>query len=171
MKHIFHPSQKMKHLQKYWPLFALIIVAIVEAFAIEGKTQSLTMTSFMHNFMGFFLSQFALLKIFHPKKFAEGFQKYDLIAAKSRFYALCYPLIELSLGLGYLAFFFPIFLYIMTILILGIGTFGVIKALIAGLDVRCACMGTVLDVPLSTVTLTENLGMIAMATILLVSLI
>jgi hypothetical protein len=33
------------------------------------------------------------------------------------------------------------------------------------LDVRCACMGTILNVPLSTVTLTEDIGMGLMALI------
>jgi hypothetical protein len=46
---------------------------------------------------------------------------------------------------------------------MGIGAIGVIRALKAGLDVRCACMGTVLDVPLSTVTLTEDIAMGLMA--------
>ena len=43
---------------------------------------------------------------------------------------------------------------------------GVISALRRGLDVNCACMGTVLKVPLSTVALTENVGMGAMATVM-----
>lgn len=41
---------------------------------------------------------------------------------------------------------------------MGIGTIGVIRSLKAGLDLRCACMGTILDVPLSTVTLTEDIA-------------
>ena len=44
------------------------------------------------------------------------------------------------------------------------------SALRRGLDTRCACMGTVLDVPLSHVTLTEDIGMIAMAAIMLTTL-
>lgn len=110
-----------------------------------------------------------MLKLFHPQDFADGFQMYDLVAKKSRIYAYAYPLIELGLGLGYLAHIFPVLVYILTIIILGIGAVGVIKALIKGLNVRCACLGTVLDVPLSTVTLTEDLGMVAMAAILLFS--
>jgi hypothetical protein len=56
----------------------------------------------------------------------------------------------------------------LTILILGAGAVGVILALRKGLNVRCACMGTVLNVPLSTVTLTEDLGMVAMSVLLLI---
>jgi hypothetical protein len=117
----------------------------------------------MHYFMGFFLCQFAMLKLFHPSGFADGFQMYDLVAKKSRTYAYLYPLIELALGLAYLSFSIPILTYILTIVVMGVGTIGVIGALRRGLDIRCACMGTVLDVPLSTVTLTEDIAMVAMA--------
>ena len=79
-------------------------------------------------------------------------------------------MIELALGLGYLSFIWPFAVYIVTIIVLGIGAIGVIKALVKGLDLRCACMGTVLDVPLSTVTLTEDLGMVTMALVLIFSL-
>ncbi len=150
----------MKTLGRYWPLFALIIVAALGAAALTSQKGVLT---WMHYFMGFFLCQFAMLKLFHPSGFADGFQMYDLIAKKSRLYAYLYPVIELGLGLAYLSFIYPILTYIVTILLMGVGTFGVIKALRSGLDVRCACMGTVLDVPLSTVTLSEDIAMGLMA--------
>ncbi len=153
-------------MKKYWPLLALILVAALAALALCVGTSN---PNWMHFFMGIFLCQFAMLKIFHLQGFADGFQMYDLIAVKSRSYAYIYPFIELTLGLCYLAFVIPTAVYIITILILGTGAVGVIKALIQGLDVRCACMGTVLDVPLSTVTLTEDLGMVAMALTLLLT--
>jgi hypothetical protein len=43
------------------------------------------------------------------------------------------------------------------------GALGVVSALRRGLDIECACMGTVLHVPLSTVALVEDLGMAGMA--------
>lgn len=160
-------EQKPQHpffLKKYWPLVVLILIAACAAFALSYRTEG---GPWMPFFMGFFLCQFAMLKLFHPQDFADGFQMYDLIAQKSRTYAYFYPLIELALGLAYLSQFIPVLTYIVTIVILGIGAIGVIKALMKGLDVRCACMGTALDVPLSTVTLTEDLGMVIMAGFLL----
>lgn len=159
---------KPSKLKKYWPLFALIIISALAALALSyaGKAKA---HSWMHYFMGFFLCQFAMFKFFNPSNFADGFQMYDLVAKKSRSYAYVYPFIELGLGLGYLSFVMPVLIYILTIIILGVGAVGVIMALMRGLDVRCACMGTVLDVPLSTVTLIEDLGMVAMALILLFS--
>ena len=66
-------------------------------------------------------------------------------------------------GLGYLAQRQLALVYGATIVVMGFGALGVIRALRRNLDVECACMGTVLKVPLSTVALTEDLGMVAMA--------
>ena len=156
----------MKKIGTYWPLLSLVGIAVLAASALSYSAFP-RMAEWMHFFMGFFLCQFAMLKIFNLEGFADGFQKYDLVAMHSRGYAYLYPFIELGLGLGYLAFAIPEFIYCATIVVLGIGAIGVIRALSRGLDVRCACMGTQLNVPLSTVTLTEDLVMVAMAAYLL----
>ncbi len=154
--------------KRYWPLFVLILIAVLAALALV-RSVNLGLTAWMHFFMGFFLCQFAMLKFFHPIGFVEGFQKYDLLAKKFRVYAYVYPLIELGLGLSYLSFIAPVVTYSMTILVMGVGAVGVIRALRQGLDLRCACMGTVLDVPLSTVTLTEDIAMGVMAAFMLLN--
>jgi len=155
-------------MKKYWPLACLILIAALAASALSQNRPLDIGMEWMHFFMGLFLCQFAMLKLFHPKGFADGFSKYDLIGSRIRFYCYLYPLIELGLGVGYLSFFAPYWIYWITIIVLGIGAIGVVGALMRGLELRCACMGTVLDVPLSTVTLTEDLAMVAMALILLI---
>src|SRR5579872_6814179 len=89
----------MNKIGRYWPLIALILVAALGAAALTQKGLAL----WMHYFMGLFLCQFAMLKLFHPSTFAEGFSKYDLIGSRVRFYCYLYPFIELFLGLGYLS--------------------------------------------------------------------
>ncbi len=157
-----HPSIK-----KYWPLISLILVSMLAAFAINWHVDG-GMQVWMHYFMGVFLIMFSVLKLFHPSKFADGFEMYDLLAKRSRAYAYIYPFIELFLGLAYLSFFLPVLTYLLTIIVLSFGSIGVIKALQEGLDINCPCMGSVLDVPLSTVTLTEDLAMVLMALLLLI---
>ena len=151
-------------MKKYWPLFALILVVALAAWALAHRGDP-----WMPFFMGFFLLQFALLKLFHPAAFAEGFKMYDLVAKKFSPYAHIDPIIELALGLAYLSGFWPIPTYLVTIVVMGVGALGVLQALRQDLDVRCACMGTVLDVPLSTVTLTEDIVMGLMALWMLLS--
>lgn len=99
--------------------------------------------------------------------FADGFQKYDLIAKRYRPYALVYPFIELALGLAYLAHFNSVATNFALVIVMTIGTLGVLTALQKGLDVACACLGTVLKVPLSTVAVVEDVGMAVMAAIML----
>jgi len=168
-------TNEKKKIRRYWPLFALILIAALGAMALVYGAQkrplhnSAGFFAWMHFFMGFFLCQFAMLKLFHPSDFAEGFQMYDVVAKNFRGYAYFYPFIELGLGLAYLSFTCPIAIYIITIIVMGIGAIGVIRALRQGLDVRCACMGTILDVPLSTVTLSEDIAMGVMACLMLLT--
>jgi hypothetical protein len=91
-----------------------------------------------------------------------------VLAKPVRAYAYLYPFIELALGLGYLARWQPTLIYSVTVIVMTFGTLGVIRALTKRLDIQCACLGTVLSVPLSTVALTEDLGMAAMAGVMLV---
>lgn len=154
--------------KRYLPLFVLVIIAALGAFALASG-QAMGLMPWMHYFMGLLFCQFSMLKLFNLPQFVEGFQMYDLVAKKSRGYAHLYPFIELGLGLAYLAGIWPAVVQTITIVILGVGAWGVSRALKAGLDVRCACMGTLLDVPLSTVTLTEDIGMGLMALMMLIA--
>ncbi len=151
----------------YRPLAVVIATAAAVAVArqagYEGRWSGM---AWMHDFMGVFLVIFAMFKFFDLRGFSEGFRKYDLLAKKSPGYAYVYPLIELGLGLGYLTQQRPAMLYALTVAVMAWSALGVISALRRGLDVNCACMGTVLKVPLSTVALTENVGMGAMATVM-----
>jgi len=159
-------KKKRKSITDYWPLIVLLLVSVLAAFALSLGVKG-SYFNWMHYFMGFLLFQFSLLKLFNPKAFADGFQMYDILAKKSRIYAYCYPLIELLLGFAYFSFFLPTVTYIITILIMCFGAVGVFKALKKGLDIYCPCMGSILKVPLSTVTLTEDIGMAIMAFIML----
>lgn len=158
-----------KSLADYWPLLALILISIAVAGALSWPLYSSRWVERMHYFMGFFLCSFAMLKLFHPSAFVEGFSMYDLIAKRIRVNGYIYPFIELGLGLMYLSFWYPLVTYAATVVVMSISAIGVIYALRRGLDINCPCMGSVLDVPLSTVTLTEDIGMGVMAAVMLVT--
>jgi len=150
--------------KEYLPVLVLLGVSALAAWAkSRGYAAPPGARRGMYDFMGFFLVVLAMLKFFDLPGFADGFQMYDLLARRLRPYALAYPFVELGLGLGYLAEWRPAFLFPATIVVMGFGALGVFRALARGLDVRCACMGNLLKVPLSTVALVEDLGMAAMA--------
>lgn len=162
-----HVSRRGKRWADYLPLFILVGVAALAGAAIEsGDPYGWAVEGWMHRFMGLFLTLFAMFKLFDPSGFADGFQMYDLLAKPFRPYAYVYPFIELALGLGYLAEWNLPVVYGATVVVMLFGAAGVGNALRRGLDINCACMGTVLKVPLSTVALTEDLGMAAMAAVM-----
>jgi hypothetical protein len=155
----------------YIPLLVIVALTLLAASAKQVAyfpgADGWDWMRWMGDFMGFFLVVFSMFKFFNMEGFADGFQMYDLLAKPFRPYAYVYPFIELALGLGYLARWRPDAIYIATIIVMIFGSLGVFNALRKGLDVECACMGTVLRVPLSTVALTEDLGMAAMAAAML----
>lgn len=141
------------------PLIVIFSVILIGTFAIAHNS----LTSSMHIFMGLFFIIFAMFKLFDLHGFVKGFLMYDLISQRFRAYAYFYPLIELALGVSYLGDFAPAFTDLLTIAIMFASAAGVIKAIGSGMDVRCACLGTTLNVPLSTVSIIENVGMGLMA--------
>lgn len=151
----------------YIPLFVLILFSLLAAAALQFPWEVVAGSVLMQHFMGLFLVMFAMFKFFDLEGFADGFQMYDLLAKRSRAYAFVYPFLELGLGLGLLTGWRPDILFGLLIALMVFGALGVAKALREGLDINCACMGTTLKVPLSTVALTEDLGMAAMAAVML----
>ncbi|MGI8602680.1 MAG: YHS domain-containing protein [Verrucomicrobiales bacterium] len=150
--------------KSYLPIGVIVLVTLLAAAARQAAQPGpWNVMGWMHDFMGFFLVVFSMFKFFDLRGFADGFQMYDLLAKHWRPYALVYPFIELALGLAYLAHWQPGMIYSITIAVMLFGAIGVCRALNEGRDLTCACLGTVLKVPLSTVALVEDFGMAAMA--------
>lgn len=164
-KHEVHQRQRGRgaHVMDYLPLGVIIAAALAAGAAKEVAYGQWSAMAWMQDFMGFFLVLFSIFKFFDLTGFADGFQMYDLLAKPFRSYAYAYPFIEAGLGLSYLARWNLGVVYIVTIVVMSFGSLGVLNALRKGLDLECACMGTILKVPLSTVALVEDIGMAAMA--------
>jgi len=155
--------------QDYIPLIVIVWLTLLAACAKQvSYAAGWRWMSWMHDFMGFFLVVFSMFKLFDLEGFADGFQMYDLLAKPVRAYAYLYPFIELALGLGYLAHWQPRLIYSVTVIVMTFGSLGVIRALTKRLDIECACLGTALSVPLSTVAMVEDLGMAGMAAVMVV---
>jgi hypothetical protein len=166
-KHRPH-ADRGKSWKDYHPLLVLLAVMLLAATARNLTAFHFGQeTRWMHDFMGFFLVIFSMFKFFDLPGFADGFQMYDLLARRVRLYAYIYPFIELFLGLAYLSEWKLEITYVVAICVMVFGAIGVLWALQKKLNVHCACMGNILKVPLSTVALAEDLGMAAMAGVML----
>ena len=124
---------------------ACIIVSITALKAFVTNTY--TLHAIMNDFMGFFFIIFGFFKIINLRAFAEAYARYDLIAQKSRWYALAYPFIELFLGIAYIFRWNPVFINVVTLLIMLVSAVGVALELSKGKTIMCACLGTVFKIP------------------------
>jgi copper chaperone CopZ len=145
----------------YRPLLVLVaLLALVPAVALGD---AFTVHAWMRWFMaGFFLS-FSYFKLLDVKAFADAYRMYDWIAKAVPAWGLAYPLVELSLGLAYAADWAPTATNWITLVLMLVGAGGVIQSNLQKKSIRCACLGTVFNLPMSTVTIVEDLSMAAMA--------
>lgn len=117
----------------------------------------------MRSFEGFFFLVFAAFKLLGWKGFAEAYGTYDLLARRSKAYAYAYPLIELGLGAGYLLEYRLLLVSWITLALMVLGAAGVARALGQKRRIPCACLGVVFRIPMTWVTLVEDLVMAVMA--------
>ena len=127
----------------------------------EGVQWHETMRYFM---AGFFLI-FSFFKLLDISAFADAYADYDVLARRWRGWGLIYPFVELALGLAYLANWNPLLTNWATLIIMGFSAIGVILAVLNKRSIRYACLGAVFKLPMSTVTVVEDVGMAAMATL------
>lgn len=126
------------------------------------------MAAWMADFMGGFFLVFGFFKWLDVRGFADAFESYDVIAARFRGYALVYPAIEVMLGIAFVGRLGLFWVNLATLILMSIGSIGVLQKLRQRETIRCACLGTVFNLPMTTVTLVENVTMAAMAAAMLV---
>lgn len=149
------------------PLFVIVSYIIGGVLLRAAMTGDFSLPSLMSNFMGGFFAVFSLFKLLNLAGFAEAYATYDLLAARSRAYALSYPFIELLLGIFYFTGFAPFFTNMATVILMAVGTVGVFQALQTKRKFQCACLGTALKLPMTKVTLIEDVTMGLMALVML----
>lgn len=148
----------------YWPL--ILIFLLIAAASVVVASKQLTLEAALHawanSFMAGFFLVFSGFKLLDISGFREGYSQYDLLAKHWRNYGYVYPFLELLLGLGYLFGKALPGLYAFTFLLMGFSSLGVINALRTKRRLTCSCLGTLLKVPLTTVTLLEDIVMALM---------
>ena len=156
--------------KKLFPLFLVFSYLIGGVLLSQLIAGSWNAMKAMQYFMGGFFVVFSFFKLLDLKGFAYSFSTYDPIAGKWLRYGYIYPFIELALGAAYFTGINLVITNFITLIIVSIGTLGVAKTLLDKKRIQCACLGTVFNLPMTKVTLTENSVMIAMAVVMLIAL-
>lgn len=147
----------------YRPLLLVAVFLLLATALVEIKAGFFDPHRAMNVFMGGFFLFFSFFKFLNLSGFADAFSTYDLIARKSRAYALGYPFVELGLGIAFVLGWFPVVVNLLTALLMLVGSLGVWSVLRKKQVIQCACLGTVFDLPMTKVTLVENTLMFVMA--------
>jgi copper chaperone CopZ len=150
-----------------------LIVAFIAGTAglatfVRGGVAGGSWRTFMLDFMAGFFLVFSFFKLLDVRGFADAYRSYDIVARRSRAWALAYPFVELGLGVAYLIRWELMIVNVVALVLMLIGSIGVLRALARKDRIRCACLGTALNLPMTTVTLVEDLVMAGMAGAMLV---
>jgi len=123
---------------------------------------------FMRIFMsGFFLS-FSFFKLLNLSAFAESYAMYDIVARRWAAWGYIYAFVELGLGVAFAINMFPFYTNLITLVVMSVSIVGVLQSVLNKKKIRCACLGAVFNLPMSTVTIIEDALMIGMSAVALV---
>lgn len=160
-------KQNKRVFTTYKPLLLIFLFIAATTSIVSIDNGKIDVMLWMQYFMAGFFIVFSFFKFLNLTGFAESYAMYDILAKRVKVYGLVYPFIELILGVAYLTGFEPTITYIATICIMGFSSIGVIQSVLDKKKIRCACLGAVFNLPMSMVTIIENLIMVLMALIML----
>lgn len=159
----------MPKIKDFLPLIMLFSLILLFSFVRQFLALAWDLHEFSYDFMGAFFIIFGGFKLYNLKAFAHAYAEYDLIAQRSSFYAQIYPFLELTLGLAYLTRTLLVTTQIVTVLLMLVSAAGVAVALSKHQDFTCACLGVVFKIPMTYVTLFEDVLMAVMALAMLIA--
>ncbi len=171
--HKNHDTQQAKSLlKKRWTEWIPLAIVFGFILMLSFLTMSITQTTqrnFLSYSMGYFFLLFSLFKLIDLKAFVAGYQEYDILSKAWPSWAYFYPFLELWLGALYLSRKDSLLINLITI------ATSLITCLSVGLSLRkkealhCVCLGTVLKVPLTTISFAEYGLMAIMAVFMILS--
>jgi len=149
--------------ETYKPVLLIFFFVTAISLIAAWQTQHHFAMTWMRYFMAGFFFAFSFFKLLDVKGFAESYAMYDLIAKRIPFYGKVYPFIELLLGFLFLLNWQPLWVNAFTILLMSVSLAGVLQSVLNKTKIRCACLGAVFNLPMSTVTIIEDGLMVVMA--------
>jgi copper chaperone CopZ len=154
--------------ETYKPVLLIFVYISVITVLIQLPQNNFDLMIWMQHFMAGFFLVFSFFKLLNLKGFAESYKMYDVIAKVLPVWGYMYAFIELGLGLAYLVNFRPELVNITTFLVMSVSLIGVLQSLLSKKQIRCACLGAVFNLPMSTITIVEDSLMIIMSGLMII---
>ncbi|MGM0582147.1 MAG: heavy-metal-associated domain-containing protein [Bacteroidota bacterium] len=154
----------------YKPVLLIFLYIFSVTALVEVTAESMDLSRWMRHFMAGFFLTFSFFKMLNLKGFKDSYLMYDIIARKFPAWGYIYAFTELILGIAFLVNFNPIITSSVTFVVMSVSIIGVLQTVLNKKTIKCACLGDVFNLPMSTVTIIEDglmiimsLGMLGMA--------
>ena len=157
--------------ETYKPILLIFGYILGVTILIETVNGAFIWTRWMEHFMAGFFLVFSFFKLLSLQGFAESYSTYDIIAKRWAWWSYVYAFIELALGIAFFIGFSPLFTNAVTFVVMSVSIIGVLQSVMNKRKIKCACLGAVFNLPMSTITIIEDALMIAMSLIMIMVLI
>ena len=155
----------------YKPVLLIFIYITGITLLIEWMLGGFLWMRWMNHFMAGFFLVFSFFKLLNLKGFAESYSMYDIVAKHWNGWGYVYAFTELALGIAFLTGFSSIVTNAITFGVMTVSIVGVLQSVLSKRKIKCACLGDVFNLPMSTITIIEDALMIGMSLIMLVSIL
>ncbi len=160
-------EEEKSWMEIYKPILLVFAYILGVTLLVEYSNGDFLWMRWMNHFMAGFFLVFSFFKLLNLHGFAESYSMYDVVAKKWNSWGYVYVFIELVLGLAFLTAFNPIITNAVTFIIMTVSIAGVLQSVLNKRKIKCACLGAVFNLPMSTITIIEDALMIVMSAIML----
>jgi copper chaperone CopZ len=168
VKNSANSDQSVGFFTTYKPLILVFAYILLVSLVIEIAAGAFQLHRFMPNFMAGFFLVFSFFKLLDLAGFARSYAMYDVLAKRFPIYGYIYPFIELALAAAYLLAPSHALTSTLTLIVMLVSLIGVVQAVLSRQKIQCACLGTGFNLPMSTVTIIEDVLMAGMAAWMLI---
>ena len=171
----FHNSQEEMEESRSWfatykPILLIFGYIIAISFIVANAGTSFNLWKGLRIFMSGFFLVFSFFKMLDLNGFADSYSMYDIVAKRFRHWGYVYAFIELFLGIAFAINFQPVIMNYVTLVVMSVSIIGVLQAVFNKRKIKCACLGAVFNLPMSTVTIIEDVLMIAMSIAMIIKM-
>jgi copper chaperone CopZ len=164
-------DEKRSWLETYKPILLVLGYILAITLLVEYSNGGFYWMRWMNHFMAGFFLVFSFFKLLNLQGFAESYAMYDVVAKNWQGWGYVYAFIELILGIAFLTGFYPLITNGVTLLVMAVSIIGVLQSVLNKRKIKCACLGAVFNLPMSTITIIEDALMIAMSGAMLLTLL
>ena len=158
-------------IETYKPLLIIFGYILGSTILIEYINDGFVWMRWMNHFMAGFFLVFSFFKLLNLKGFAESYAMYDIVAKQWNGWGIVYSFVELALGLAYLTGFNQPITNAVTFVVMTVSIIGVLQSVLNKRKIKCACLGDVFNLPMSTITIIEDALMIGMSAVMLLKML